>query len=180
MNLDGLVVTLLVLFVHLVPTTVGAMRRNVLHIVADDLRTSLGLYGHSEVHTPHLDSLAAKSLVFENAYCQQPICSPSRNSFMTGLTPNHTKAYNFINYFREARPAAVSLPEYFKSQPGYVALGAGKLYHTTNPPDHDEPQSWSPEPDGTQHYREPAWQKCPPGKGSTFCVDDGVSSRLAN
>ena len=32
--------------------------------------------------------------VFENAYCQQPICSPSRNSFMSGLTPNHTKAFN--------------------------------------------------------------------------------------
>jgi len=71
----------------------SAPQRNVLHIVADDLRTSLGLYGHAEIHTPHLDALAAKATVFENAYCQQPICSPSRNSFMTGLTPNHTKAY---------------------------------------------------------------------------------------
>ena len=77
----------------------------------DDLRTELSLaYNHPEVSTPHLDALANKSMVFQNAYCQQPICSPSRNSFMTGLTPDHTKAWNFIQYFREARPDAVSLP----------------------------------------------------------------------
>ena len=52
---------------------------NVLHLVADDLRTELSLaYNHPEVHTPHLDGLARKSMVFQNAYCQQPICSPSR------------------------------------------------------------------------------------------------------
>lgn len=77
----------------------------------DDLRTELSLaYKHPEVSTPHLDALANKSMVFQNAYCQQPICSPSRNSFMSGLTPDHTKAWNFIQYFREARPDAVSLP----------------------------------------------------------------------
>jgi iduronate 2-sulfatase len=49
----------------------------------DDLRTELSLaYNHPEVSTPHLDALANKSMVFQNAYCQQPICSPSRNSFM--------------------------------------------------------------------------------------------------
>ena len=77
----------------------------------DDLRTELSLaYNHPEVSTPNLDALANKSMVFQNAYCQQPICSPSRNSFMTSLTPDHTKAWNFIQYFREARPDAVSFP----------------------------------------------------------------------
>ena len=91
---------------------------------------------------------------------------------MTGLTPNHTKAYNFINYFREARPDAVSFPQYFKQQPGYVAYGAGKLYHTSNPPNHDEPKSWSPEADGSHTYFEPTWHHCPKGHGSTFCLND--------
>ena len=51
----------------------------------DDLRTELSLaYNHPEVSTPHLDALTKKSMVFQNAYCQQPICSPSRNSFMSG------------------------------------------------------------------------------------------------
>ena len=74
-------------------------RKNVLHMVADDLRTELSLaYRHPEVVTPHLDALTKKSLVFQNCYCQQPICSPSRNSFMSGLTPDHTRAWNFIQY----------------------------------------------------------------------------------
>jgi arylsulfatase A-like enzyme len=91
-------------------------RHNVLHMVADDLRTELSLaYAHPEVSTPHLDALTKKSMVFQNAYCQQPICSPSRNSFMSGLTPDHTRAWNFIQFFREARPSAVSFPEYFKN-----------------------------------------------------------------
>lgn len=78
-------------------------RKNVLHMVADDLRTELSLaYRHPEVVTPHLDALTKKSLVFQNCYCQQPICSPSRNSFMSGLTPDHTRAWNFIQYHHRA------------------------------------------------------------------------------
>lgn len=56
----------------------------------------------------------------------------------------------------------------------YLALGAGKLYHTSNPPDHDEPLSWSPEANGSQGYFEPAWQFCAPPE-STFCVNDSLA-----
>ena len=165
----------------------SASQRNVLHIVADDLRTQLGFYNHSFMHTPNLDLLATQSTVFENAYCQQPICSPSRNSFMSGLTPNHTKAYNFINYFREQRPKTVTMPEYFKNaNADTVALGSGKLYHTSNPPNHDEPLSWSPDPTmpvgESQTYYESPWLKCPGCKtppcnatyGSTFCISESL------
>ena len=45
------------------------MRFNVLHLIADDLRTSIGAYGHTDAaKTPHLDRLAARGVVFENAY----------------------------------------------------------------------------------------------------------------
>ena len=61
------------------------MRFNVLHLIADDLRTSIGAYGHTDAaKTPHLDRLAAQGVVFENAYSQIAVCTPSRNSFMTG------------------------------------------------------------------------------------------------
>ena len=62
-----------------VAATAGGATLNVLHIVADDLRPELGLYGSPNAVTPNLDSLAATSAVFVNAYCQQPVCSPSRN-----------------------------------------------------------------------------------------------------
>ena len=63
------------------------MRFNVLHLIADDLRTSIGAYGHTDAaKTPHLDRLAAQGVVFENAYSQIAVCTPSRNSFMTEVS----------------------------------------------------------------------------------------------
>ena len=65
--------------------------RSVLYIVFDDFRPVLPFYGHPEIHAPHLDALANKSLVFDRAYCNQAVCSPSRNSFLTGRRPNTTQ-----------------------------------------------------------------------------------------
>ena len=151
----------------------GETRQNVLHIVADDMRTSLGLYNSAEARTPHLDALGARdgSLVFENAYCQFPICSPSRNSFMSGLTPDHARVYNFLTDFREARPNATSLPEMFK-RAGYRTLGCGKLFHPDHPPRYDEPRSWSPDANGSQAFFDPAWRSCPTHPQASYCVDD--------
>jgi arylsulfatase A-like enzyme len=73
------------------------------YVVFDDFRPVLPFYGHPEVIAPHLTALANKSMVFDRAYCNQAVCSPSRNSFMTGRRPNSTRAWNFYNSFREAR-----------------------------------------------------------------------------
>ncbi|XP_062507937.1 iduronate 2-sulfatase-like [Corticium candelabrum] len=117
--------------------------KNVLYIVVDDLRPQLGAYGQSEMYTPNIDKLASQSLVFERAYCQQAVCAPSRNSFMTGRRPDTTKAWNFIDHFREAGVGLnwSSMPQYFKNH-GYFSSGVGKLYHKNLPPDNDPP-SWS-------------------------------------
>jgi hypothetical protein len=59
--------------------------RNVLWLQADDLRPNLGsAYAKPWMKTPHMDALADRSLVFKRAYVQQQVCSPSRNSYMTG------------------------------------------------------------------------------------------------
>jgi len=58
---------------------------NVLFIMTDDLNCDIGSYGHPLVKTPNIDRLAEEGVLFENAYCNDPICGPSRASFMTGL-----------------------------------------------------------------------------------------------
>lgn len=63
--------------------------RQVVLIMTDTQRTDmLGCYGHPDMHTPHLDRLAAEGLRFERAYCCQPVCGPARAAIFTGVTPH--------------------------------------------------------------------------------------------
>ncbi|MGI9176468.1 MAG: sulfatase [Pirellulales bacterium] len=113
------------------PATEGATRRhptNVLMIVVDDLRPSLGCYGDAAAKTPNIDRLAARGVVFKNAYCQQAVCSPSRASLMTGRRPDATQVWDLRTHFRSALPDCVTLPEYFKNQ-GYRCAAFGKIFH---------------------------------------------------
>ena len=68
----------------------AAPRPNVLFIMADDLNTDLGFMGDKTAVTPNLDKLATQSTVFNKAYCQAPICGPSRNSLLTGIYPHNS------------------------------------------------------------------------------------------
>lgn len=68
------------------------MKPNILWICADQQRYDmLGCYHNPRVHTTHIDQLAAGGVLFEHAYCQSPICSPSRASFLTGRYPRTTR-----------------------------------------------------------------------------------------
>src|SRR5262245_8601508 len=66
-----------------------APKYNVLFIMSDDMRAELGCYG-GMAKTPVLDALAAKGVRFDRAYCQYPLCNPSRSSMLTGHYPINT------------------------------------------------------------------------------------------
>lgn len=113
-------------------------RFNVLFIAVDDLRPQLGCYGVTKMHTPNIDALAARGTLFNRAYCQQAVCSPSRTSLLTGRRPDTTRVYDLQTHFRLYLPDVVTLPQYFK-QEGYFTQGFSKIYHGGL----DDPVSWS-------------------------------------
>lgn len=113
-------------------------KMNVLFLAVDDLRTQLGCYGDRQVVSPNIDRLAARGTLFERAYCQQAVCSPSRTSLLTGCRPDTTRVYDLETHFRDNIPDVVTLPQHFKAN-GYHAQGLSKLYHGGL----DDKASWS-------------------------------------
>ena len=107
------------------PVSIAAPRPNVLFIIADDLNRSLPCYGQPVVQTPNVDRLAARAVRFDRAYCQYPVCSPSRVSFLSGRRPEQTRMFG--NEGASRTPSlqdAAFLPEYFRQQGYFTARSA--------------------------------------------------------
>jgi len=101
-------------------------RPNILFILADQVSAPL-LRIHNEsspIKTPHIDALAAKSAVFNSAYCPSPLCAPSRSSLVTGQLPTRIGAWD------NASPLGLDVPTYahYLRREGYETVLAGKMH----------------------------------------------------
>ncbi|MDZ7723277.1 MAG: sulfatase [candidate division KSB1 bacterium] len=116
---------------------------NVLFIICDDLNDSLEkLGGHPQAVTPNLKSLMDKSVQFNNAHSNDPICGPSRASFLTGIYPHTSGYFGYQQQQNHWRDNAVlknarTFMEHFGAH-GYKVYGTGKIFHN----DHEDWGVW--------------------------------------
>ncbi len=136
----------------------GADRPNVLLICIDDLKPTIGCFGDRVAVTPNMDALATKGVRFDAAYCNQAVCSPSRNSLMTGLRPQSIGIYDLPTHFRLAAPDVTTLSQHFKDN-GYKAEGLGKIFHVGHG-NIDDQASWSV----------PSWRP----KGQSYVLKESI------
>ena len=110
---------------------------NVLFIISDDLTAeALGCYGNEQCLTPHIDSLAERGVRFTRAYCQFPVCGPSRAALMSGMYPASIGVIGNGGSGRLTdnlgdRP---SMTEHFRDH-DYYAARVSKIYHMRVPGD---------------------------------------------
>lgn len=113
---------------------------NVLFVISDDLMKQVEVYGHTEIKTPELKKFSEEALRFDRAYCQYPLCGPSRASLMLSKYPGNSgilwnKAGKSDNTQKIAQKLnTMTMPAFFK-QHGYITIGGGKLYHNSVIPD---------------------------------------------
>lgn len=134
-------------------TANGTDRPNILWICSDQQRwDTVGALGNPHVRTPNLDRLCREGTAFTHAFCQSPICTPSRSSFLTGRYPS--TVHGCRNGNDAWAEGADLLPKILRDGGGYDCGLSGKL-HLAGANRRSEPR---PEDDG---YRFFAWSHSP-------------------
>lgn len=113
---------------------------NIILFMCDQLRyDALGCYGNTQIHTPNIDSIALNGSTFDNHFVNNPVCSPSRCTVLTGRYPkNHGTRDNGI----PLRDEELTFPQVLRDN-GYVTAAIGKMHITTQfMPKEDEQDDW--------------------------------------
>jgi choline-sulfatase len=134
---------------------------NVLFIISDDLTaTAVSSYGNTVSQTPSIDKLASEGVQYTKAYCQFPVCGPSRASLMSGYYPTATKTFGYVSGRENIGDARKTWSQLFKEN-GYFTARVSKIYHMGIPIDiekgsdgTDDPASW----DEKYNSKAPEWQ----------------------
>jgi arylsulfatase A-like enzyme len=116
--------------------TEGADHPNVILILTDNHGPwTLGCYGSPEIRTPHIDRLAEEGTLFERAYANNAVCSPTRATYMTGLMPCQHGVHRYLGAGgAQIGPRAYCTISEFRTLPkilheaGYVCGLSGKWH----------------------------------------------------
>ena len=138
---------------------------NILFIISDDLTaTALSSYENKACFTPNIDKLASEGVLYTSAYCQFPVCGPSRASLMFGYYPHATKTFGYTSG-RENVGDRKSWPQLFMDN-GYKSMRVSKIYHmgvpihiTQGSNGEDDSLSWN------ERYNSKGLEYLSPGEG---------------
>ena len=131
-------------------TSKAADQINVVFILTDNHGAwTLGCYGNKDIHTPNIDNLAQDGMLFERAMSSNPVCSPTRATYLTGLMPSQHGLHSFLDNKYMMGPQAhyvlkefETLPEILHSE-GYVCGLSGKWHLGDNLTPHDGFSYWA-------------------------------------
>lgn len=115
---------------------------NIVFIAIEDFNPEhFGCYG-GRAKTPNIDALAKEGVIFKNAFCQAPVCNPSRTALLTGLRPPSSDVFGNEDNWKEMILPNIpaTMPQHFKNN-GYESVKIGKLFHYQM----EHPESWSKE-----------------------------------
>ncbi|MEQ6120949.1 sulfatase [Reichenbachiella sp. MALMAid0571] len=108
---------------------------NVLFIIADDLTaTAVSAYENKASKTPNIDKLASEGVRYTKAYCQYPVCGPSRASFMSGYYPSATTTFGYVSGRENIGSDRKTWSQLFKEN-GYYTARVSKIFHMGVPGD---------------------------------------------
>jgi choline-sulfatase len=120
------------------PSVVTAQKTkkpNILFIISDDLTTTaVSSYENAAGYTPNIDQLASEGTRFTRAYCQYPVCGPSRASMMSGYYPHATGTFGYVSGRENIGPDKKMWPQLFKEN-GWFTARVSKIYHMGVPID---------------------------------------------
>lgn len=134
---------------------------NVVFILTDNQGAwTLGCYGNKDIRTPHIDRLAAHGLRFTRALSSNPVCSPTRATFLTGLMPSQHGVHSFLDPKFMMGPQAYNTIDEFTSlgeilrEAGYTCGLSGKWHLGANLTPSEGFSFWVTKPDGhtTEFY----------------------------
>lgn len=108
---------------------------NILFIISDDLTaTAVSSYENNTCKTPNIDKLATEGVLYTAAYCNYPVCGPSRASLLNGYYPHATKTFGYVSGRKNIGPDRKTLPQLFKEN-GYYTARVSKIFHMGVPID---------------------------------------------
>lgn len=155
----------LLVLVHAFTTALPAVETkrplpNVVFILTDNQGAwTLGCYGNKDIRTPNIDKLAANGLRFTRALSSNPVCSPTRATFLTGLIPSQHGLHSFLDNQYMMGPKAYNTLKEFTSlgevlhDSGYVCGLSGKWHLGDNLHPSEGFSFWVTKPEGsTQEF----------------------------